>query len=121
MDELRETLVSHSLSRSGGPWWRRWNYAGLHRGDGSMTGRVSWLGGEEVARGVWDVTVDGLYCRTWDNEWGAGQRGCFRVWRDGGTLVLDHVSGTRGDANRYVYHLQPGNRIVSGAADRSVD
>ncbi len=53
--ELRDTLVSNALSRSGGPFWRQWDYAGVHRGNGTMTGRVSWSGGEEVATGVWEV------------------------------------------------------------------
>ena len=107
--DFRDTLINNTLSRSGGPLWRRWEYTGVHRGNGTMTGRVSWVGGEEVATGVWEVSPDGFYCRTWGNKWGAGQRGCFRVSRDGETLVFDHVSGPRGDADRYVYHLLPGN------------
>lgn len=74
-----------------------------------MTGRVSWPGGEEVASGVWEISADGLYCRTWGNQWGAGRRGCFRVSRGGELLVFDHVSGSGGDAARYVYRLLPGN------------
>lgn len=105
--EVRGILVNHMLSRSGGPLWRRWEYGGVHRSDGTMTGRVSWFGGDEVATGVWEMSPDDLYCRAWGNEWGAGQRGCFRVSRAGETLVFDHVSGSRGDANRYVYRLLP--------------
>jgi len=74
-----------------------------------MTGLVSWSGGQEVASGIWEVSADGLYCRTWHNEWGAGKRGCFRVSRSGETLVFDHVSGSRGDADRYVYRLLTGD------------
>jgi len=107
--ELRDTLINNTLSRSGGLFWRRWEYAGVHRGNGTMTGRVSWSGGKEVATGVWEVSPEGLYCRTWGNKWGAGQRGCFRVSRDGEALVFDHVSGSGGDADRYVYRLLPSN------------
>jgi hypothetical protein len=106
MVELRETLMGHTLSRSGGPLWRRWDYAAVHRADGTITGRVSWSGGEEVADGVWEVTPEGLYCRTWKNDWGAGQRGCFQVRRDSDVLVFDHVSGSGGDAERYAYRLR---------------
>lgn len=107
--ELRGTLLGHSLARSGGPFWRHWDYAARHRDDGTMTGRVSWSGGDEVATGVWELSADGLYCRAWDNQWGAGQRGCFRVSRGGEILIFDHVSGSAGDAERYVYRLLPGN------------
>ena len=107
--ELHDTLVGNTLIRSGGPFWRRWDYAGRHRGDGTMTGRVSWSGGQERATGVWDISPDGLYCRTWSNEWSAGRRGCFRGSRDGDILIFDHVSGSSGDAERYAYRLVPGN------------
>lgn len=106
---LRDTLLGHTLARSGGPFWRRWDYAGLHRADGTLAGRVSWSGGQEDAAGVWEISPDGLYCRTWGNQWGAGRRGCFRVSRGGEVLVFDHVSGSSGDAVRYVYRLLPGN------------
>ena len=95
--ELRQTLLGHTLSRRGGTWWRAWEYAGLHREDGTMTGRVWWSGGEEIAAGVWMVTDEGLYCRTWGNHWGGGQRACFRGSRGGGTLVFDYVSGAPGN------------------------
>ncbi len=107
--ELRETLLGHTLSRTGGPLWRRWDYAGVHRADGTITGRVSWSGGEEVASGVWDISPEGLYCRAWNNDWGDGRRGCFQVRRSGDVLVFDHVSGSRGDADSYAYRLLPGN------------
>ncbi len=107
--EIGDALVGNTLSRSGGPIWRQWDYAGVHRANGTMTGRVSWPGGEEVVSGVWEVSPDGLYCRTWENDWGAGQRGCFRASRGGETLVFDHVSGSTGGADRYVYRLLPSN------------
>lgn len=110
MAELHDALLGNTLSRSGGPFWRRWDYAGVHGGDGAITGRISWSGGEEVATGVWEISPDGLYCRTWSNRWGGGQRGCFRVARGGEILVFDHVSGSGGDAERYVYRLQPRER-----------
>jgi hypothetical protein len=107
--DLRHSLIGNTLSRSGGSLWRRWDYAGVHHDDGTMTGRVSWPDGEEIATGVWETSPDGLYCRAWGNRWGAGQRGCFQVSRGDGVLVFHHVSGSRGDAERYVYRLLPGN------------
>ena len=107
--ELRQTLLAHTLSRRGGTWWRAWEYAGLHREDGTMTGRVWWSDGQEIAEGKWQLTEEDLYCRTWGNHWGDGRRGCFRVSRDGETLVFDHVSSASGDAARYSYRLLPGN------------
>jgi len=101
-------LLSNTLARSGGSPWRRWQYVGTHAADGTMAGRVSWSGGEESAAGVWDLSSEGLYCRAWSNKWGGGKRGCFRVSLAGETLVFDHVSGSRGDADRYVYELVPG-------------
>lgn len=107
--EVRKALVDNSLYRRGSEWWRAWEYVRFHRADGTMTGRVWWSGGEEVATGAWEVGTDDLYCRTWNNHWGGGRRGCFRVSRTGVTLVPDHVSGARGDADRYTYRLLPGN------------
>ena len=107
--EVRQTILAHTLSRHGGAWWRAWEYAGLHREDGTMTGRVWWSDGQESAEGEWQVMDAGLYCRTWGNHWGDGRRGCFRVSRDGEILVFDHVSGASGDAERYTYRLLPGN------------
>jgi len=111
---LHEVLTTNTLARSGGTLWQAWEYAGLHRGDGSMTGgdmtgRVAWSGEEQVGHGTWELTPDGLYCRTWENEWGGGKRGCFRVAGAPQTIVFDYVSGSRGDAERYIYRLVPGN------------
>lgn len=105
--ELRATLLEHGLARSGGTMFQRWAYLGLHHDDGTMTGRISWSDGHEEHTGVWDVTSDGLYCRTWSNQWAGGKRGCFRVSGNGETLVFDHVSGASGDADRYTYSLAP--------------
>jgi hypothetical protein len=58
---------------------------------------------------VREVSEAGLCCRTWSNHWGGGQRGCFRVSRDGDTLVFDHVCCSSGNADRYTYRLFPGN------------
>ena len=70
---------------------------------------MSFSGGEEVVSGVWEVTSDDLYCRTWENHWGGGKRGCFRASQGGEAFVFDYVSGASGGAERYVYRWQPGN------------
>ena len=121
---LRQTLTSHTLSRTGGTLWQLWEYAGVHRDDGTMTGRVTWSGEEQLGQGTWALSPEGLYCRTWQNEWGGGKLGCFRASitpqapteeSDAPALVaprsivFDHVSGSRGDAERYTYLLIPGN------------
>jgi len=132
---LYEVLTANTLTSSGGTLWQKWDYASLHRGDagssaegttaeattaegvtagtrksgGDMTGRIAWSGETELGQGTWELTPDGLYCRTWDNDWGGGGRGCFKVSRTPHTLVFEHVSGTRGSATRYVYLLLPGN------------
>lgn len=105
--ELRGTLEKNTLSRSGGPFWHRWTYRSVHRANGTMTGRVTWSGGEENTTGVWEISSNGHYCRTWSNAWGSGKRGCFQVSRPGDTLVFNHVSGASGDANRYLYRVLP--------------
>ncbi len=107
--EVRETLGGNSLYREGGDLLRSWEYVGLLREDGTLSARVWWSGGEEFADGVWEVTEDDLYCRTWNNNWGDGERGCFRVSKAEQTLAFDHVSGSRGDADRYTYRFLPGN------------
>jgi len=111
---LHEVLTTHTLARSGGTLWQAWDYVSLHRSDGStssgsMTGRVAWSGEEQVGHGTWELTPDGLYCRTWANEWGGGKRGCFRVAGAPQMIVFDYVSGSRGNAEHYVYRLVPGN------------
>lgn len=107
--ELRQTLLTNSLYRSGRQLFRLWEYASRHGEDGSITARVWWSDGHEDAAGTWEITANGLYCRTWSNNWGDGEPGCFHVHRDTDRLVFDHVSGSRGDANRYTYRLLPGN------------
>ena len=107
---LRQTLVTHTLTRSGGPFWRPWDYAGVHRPDGTMTASVTWQGrGGDRATGAWEITPKGHYCRTWSNDWADGKPGCFQVTRYGATLIFDHESGVPGDAGRYRYRLRPGN------------
>lgn len=106
---LRETLVTHTLTRSGGPFWRPWDYAGVHEPDGTMAARVSWRGGEDRATGTWEISPKGHYCRAWSNDWAGGQPGCFQVTRHGTTLIFDHKSGAPGDTERYRYRLRPGN------------
>lgn len=107
--DLRELLADNTLYRRGRRVAGAWHYAGLQRADGTILARIWWAGGEERASGRWEVTDRGIYCRIWDNHWGGGERGCFRVSRSGDTLVFDHVSGSRGDADRYAYQLQAGN------------
>ena len=106
---VTETLVGNSLYRTGGGWFSSWEYTGYHRDDGTMTGKVWWSDNEEIADGTWEIAPDGHYCRTWNNDWGDGKRGCFRVSRAGDTMVFEHMTGASGGADRYVYHLQPGN------------
>jgi len=121
---LQAVLTSNTLSSSGGTLWQSWNFVSLHRGGGSlsggspssgspsggsMVGRITWSGTEELGQGTWELTPEGLYCRSWENDWGGGGRGCFRVSRTPHTLVFEYVSGTRGEATRYVYLLLPGN------------
>jgi len=107
--ELQRTLLDNSLYRHGRRLFRVWEYASRHSEDGSITARIWWSDGHDDAAGTWEVTPDDLYCRTWSNNWGNGKRGCFRVHREAATLVFDHVSGSRGDADRYTYLLLPGN------------
>lgn len=107
--ELQRILTSHSLYRHGRQLFRVWEYASLHGRDGTTTARVWWSDGQESAQGSWEVTVDNQYCRTWSNNWGNGKRRCFRVHREADMLIFDHVSGSRGDADRYTYSLLPGN------------
>ena len=107
--EIRTALTENSLYRRGGRWWRRWEYTGFYRADGSVTGRVWWSGGEEIVQGHWNVTAAALFCRTWENNWGDGKRGCFRVSRAGDRIVFDYVSGSSGGAERFSYRYLTGN------------
>jgi hypothetical protein len=107
--EIRDILLADTLYRSG---WRgigQWQYASRHSANGTMQGRLWFSGGQEQAGGTWEISGD-LYCRTWSNNWGGGEPGCFRVsMGSGDTLVFEHASGSRGDADRYVYLRQAGN------------
>ena len=107
--ELSELLVGNTLYRRNTRLFSDWEYANLHHAYGVMTAQLWWSDGEELAEGRWEVTADSLYCRIWQNNWGDGKQGCFGVSRDGDLLIFDHVSGSRGDADRYVYQWQPGN------------
>lgn len=74
-----------------------------------MTGRAWWPGGREVSDGIWEAIDGDQYRRQWRNQWGDGGRGCGRVFRDGATVIFDHVSGTKGTRERYAYLLLSGN------------
>lgn len=104
-EEIRQTVSRNPLTRCGSILLGQWRFTGRHKRDGAMTAVV--LAGEkrEEATGIWRVTGDGLYCRTWSNRWADGKEGCFRVTRAGDTLTFDHVSGAPGEATRYTYNL----------------
>jgi hypothetical protein len=107
--EIRQTLIGNTLHREGGDLFRSWQFAELFHPNGTMNARVWWSGSEELADGTWEVDQKGLFCRKWNNEWGQGKRGCFRVSRAEDSIAFDHASGSRGDADRYVYKFLQGN------------
>ena len=107
--EIRGALVANTLYREGGDWWQSWEYAGFHRDDGTMIGRAWWPGGAETAVGTWEISQDGLYCRTWNNHWGDGAYGCFRVERSGDTLIFAQTENAPGNTETYRYQHKPGN------------
>ncbi len=104
-EEIRAAVTRSALTRCGKALLGQWRYTGRHSKDGTMTGLV--LAGEtrEEATGVWRVTADNLYCRTWNNRWADGREGCFRVTRTGEALTFDHVTGAAGEATSYTYAL----------------
>lgn len=102
--EIEAVLTGNTLHRCGWRAFRRWEYTGTHRPDGTMTGTIVWSGGGESADGTWAVEGD-RYCRTWSNQWGGGALGCFRVARDGGHLRFSHESGAAGNAETYTYRI----------------
>ena len=104
-DELRATLTATPLTRCGRVLLGGWRYTGVHNSDGTMTGRVLAGRTREDVVGTWQVTGDGLYCRTWSNNWAGGREGCFRVTRSGEDLTFDHVSGSAGEQQSYTYRL----------------
>jgi hypothetical protein len=102
---IRTTVLNNTLHRCGWRAFRRWEYTNAHQPDGTMTGTIRWSKGSEVTRGTWDISDEGLHCRQWDNQWGDGEIGCFRVRRNGQSLVFTHVSGSSGEAEQYTYQL----------------
>lgn len=56
--------------------------------DGSMSGLATakdGKGGQERARGRWEVLEDGRFCRDWDGDWGEGDSGCALIYKEGET------------------------------------
>ena len=107
-NEIGQALVGNTLVRRIGGVFFAWEYNGIHNADGTMIGRVVGPSSEERVPGTWEATGDDLYCRTWSNHWGEGRRGCFRVSRSGERMIFEHVSGTSGGAERYVYEWRAG-------------
>ena len=109
--EISQRLSDNSVYRSGWRGLANWEYASHHSADGRMSARAWWFGGRDEAEGRWEVTSDGLYCRTWLNHWADGEKGCFRVFSSAsdGTLIFDYVSGAAGDAKQYSYEVLAGN------------
>lgn len=103
--EIRQTVTGNALTRCGSQLLGQWRYTGRHMRDGTMEAVVLAGARREDAAGIWRVTDEGLYCRTWNNAWAQGQEGCFRVIRSGQSLIFDHVSGAAGEATRYTYRL----------------
>lgn len=87
--EVQGLLSGNSVYAGGSGW----EFAALHRVDGTLAGRSWGNVPEETGAGSWRVETDGRYCRKWDNAWSGGEWGCFKVYREGATLQLERVSG----------------------------
>jgi hypothetical protein len=97
--EIEETLRGNTLHRTGSRAGVEWQWAGHYRADGTMTGRAWWGSGEQVAEGRWSVEGD-RFCREWSNSWGGGDRGCYRLYRQGDRLTMIKVSGSGDEEGR---------------------
>jgi hypothetical protein len=104
-EQIRETVTGNALTRCGTRLLGQWRYTARHGRDRSLEAVVLAGARREDAAGVWRVTEDGLYCRTWNNDWAGGREGCFSVTRNGDALTIDHVSGAAGEAASYTYSL----------------
>lgn len=94
---------THWGTGTGGNQW-----AVYYRADGTMSGKSD----EHTDAGVYRVTEDGIYCRTWNN-WGDAREGCVRMFSNAaqpGQLDGVTVSGKvpLGGAWRY----EPGNPMA---------
>lgn len=80
------------------------------REDGSMTGVAIGKDDRSVERvnGRWEVQPDGLFCRTWENDWDGGT-GCAEVYRFGDDYLFVHRTGAQGEETEYRRTRKPGN------------
>ena len=109
--QIRQTLVGNSLYRKEVEIVQDLHIASFYRHNGTMRGRA-WrkVADAEVAEGTWEVTDADLYCRTWQNHWGGGERGCFRVIRFGEEIIfVANDVATEGEPERYIYRVLIGN------------
>ena len=88
-EEVRALLMGNSLFADGSAL----KFAALHRADGTLKGKAWGSDDPRTGTGTWKVEPDGAYCRKWDNEWAGGEWGCFRVFRQGNALIMEHISG----------------------------
>jgi hypothetical protein len=91
--EIAQAIEGNTLHRSGHTAGTDWQWAGYYRPDGTMTGRAWWNHGERTSEGRWSIEGD-QFCREWDNSWGGGEAGCFRLYRQGDRLTMVKVSGS---------------------------
>ncbi|MFX4222701.1 MAG: hypothetical protein ACMVO3_18060 [Thalassobaculum sp.] len=104
-EEIRREVVRNPMTRCGSILLGAWRYTAWHDRDGRVNAVVLAGTTREEAAGVWRVTADDLYCRTWNNTWAEGREGCFTVTKTADLLTFDHVSGAPGEADSYTYRL----------------
>lgn len=104
-EEIRREVVRNPMTRCGSILLGAWRYTAWHDRDGRVNAVVLAGTTREEATGVWRVTADDLYCRTWNNTWAEGREGCFTVTKTADSLTFDHVSGASGEADSYTYRL----------------
>lgn len=100
--EIERALIGNSIYAGAGEA----EFAALHRPGGALAGRTWTSEGSENGQGSWKVAQDGTYCRKWDNSWGDGRWGCFKIFRKGSELVMERVAGTGSEGTMLV---MPGN------------
>lgn len=97
--EIEQALKGNTLRRTGSTAGMEWQWAGHYRPDGTMSARAWWNTGERVAEGRWSIEGN-RFCREWENNWGGGDQGCFRIYRQGDRLTMIKVSGSGDEEGR---------------------
>lgn len=103
-EEAKVLLADTTLSgSSGGTKWQTYYSA-----DQIQRGYAKGSDWEETDEGTYEITPEGIYCRTW-KRWSDAQEGCAEIYQKGDNVRLIVVSGKLGNDPQFEGVVQQGN------------